>query len=75
MRPLSTRRLGPIILLPPLWSPDGRYLAYHNFEAGIAVVDPRRGREYEFELGQYSPGGSFDAYAPDWQPRPPWRRR
>jgi Tol biopolymer transport system component len=55
------------------WSPDGRYLAYHDFEDGITIVDARGRRDFEFELGQYSPGGSFDSFAPDWQPRP--RRR
>jgi Tol biopolymer transport system component len=52
------------------WSPDGRYLAYHNFEAGILVVDALGRRDYEFELGQYSPGASYDAFMPDWQPLP-----
>jgi dipeptidyl aminopeptidase/acylaminoacyl peptidase len=50
------------------WSPDGRYLAFHNFEAGITVVDALGRRDYEFELGQYSSGASYDAFAPDWQP-------
>jgi WD40-like Beta Propeller Repeat len=57
------------------WSPDGRFLAYHDFEGGVMVVDARGRREYEFEPSQYSVGGSFDAYAPDWQPLPPRRRR
>jgi Tol biopolymer transport system component len=57
------------------WSPDGRYLAYHDFEDGITVVDAGGRREYEFELGQYSSGGSFDSFAPDWQPLPRARRR
>jgi hypothetical protein len=57
------------------WSPDGRFLAYHDFEGGIMVVDPTGRREYEFELSQYSVGGSFDAYMPDWQPLPPRPRR
>jgi hypothetical protein len=39
------------------------------------VVDTMGRREYEFELGQSSSGGSFDAYTPDWQPLPPRRRR
>jgi hypothetical protein len=39
------------------------------------VVDAAGRREYEFELSQYSVGGSFDAYTPDWQPLPPRRRR
>ena len=55
------------------WSPDGRYLAHHGFEDGITVVDESGRREYEFESAQYSSGGSFDSFAPDWQPRP--RRR
>jgi hypothetical protein len=55
------------------WSPDGRYLAYHDFEDGITVVDASGRRDYEFELGQYSSGSSFDSFAPDWQPLP--RRR
>jgi TolB protein len=50
------------------WSPDGRYLAYHDFEDGITVLDAKGRRDYEFELGQYSPGASFDSFAPDWQP-------
>jgi WD40 repeat protein len=57
------------------WSPDGRYLAYHDFEDGITVVDAAGRRDYEFELGQYSSGSSFDSFAPDWQPLPPARRR
>jgi hypothetical protein len=57
------------------WSPDGRFLAYHDFEGGVMVVDARGRREYEFEPSQYGVGGSFDAYAPDWQPLPPRRRR
>jgi hypothetical protein len=57
------------------WSPDGRYLAYHDFEDGITVVEARGRRDYEFELGQYSSGGSFDSFAPDWQPLPRARRR
>ena len=57
------------------WSPDGRYLAHHGFENGITVVDPTGRREYEFESGQYSTGGSFDSFAPDWQPLPRARRR
>jgi dipeptidyl aminopeptidase/acylaminoacyl peptidase len=57
------------------WSPDGRFLAYHDFESGIMVVDATGRREYEFEPSQYSVGGSFDAYTPDWQPLPPRRRR
>jgi len=57
------------------WSPDGRYLAYHDFEDGITVVDARGRRDYEFELGQYSSGASFDSFAPDWQPLPRPRRR
>ncbi len=56
------------------WSPDGRYLAYHNFEAGITVVDALGRRDYEFELGQYSSGGSADAFTPDWQPLPRVRK-
>ena len=52
------------------WSPDGRYLAYHNFESGITIVDASGRRDYEFELGQYSSGSSFDSFAPDWQPLP-----
>jgi Tol biopolymer transport system component len=55
------------------WSPNGRFLAYHNFEAGITIVDAAGRRDYEFALGQYSPGSSFDSFMPDWQPRP--RRR
>jgi hypothetical protein len=50
------------------WSPDGRFLAYHDFEAGIMAIDARGRRDYEFALGQYSPGSSFDSYEPDWQP-------
>jgi hypothetical protein len=57
------------------WSPDGRYLAYHNFEAGITIVKANGRRDYEFELGQYSPGSSFDSFTPDWQPLPLERRR
>jgi dipeptidyl aminopeptidase/acylaminoacyl peptidase len=57
------------------WSPDGRYLAYHDFEAGIMIIDASGRRDYEFELGQYSSGASFDSFAPDWQPLPPLRRR
>jgi Tol biopolymer transport system component len=57
------------------WSPDGRYLAYHDFEDGISVVDASGQRGYEFELGQYSSGASFDSFAPDWQPLPRARRR
>jgi len=56
------------------WSPDGHYLAYHNFEAGITVVDALGRRDYEFELGQYSPGASADAFTPDWQPLPRVRK-
>jgi len=56
------------------WSPDGRYLAYHNFEAGITVVDALGRRDYEFELGQYSSGASSDAFTPDWQPLPRVRK-
>jgi Tol biopolymer transport system component len=50
------------------WSPNGRFLAYHNFEAGITIVDARGQRDYEFAPGQYSPGASFDSFTPDWQP-------
>jgi Tol biopolymer transport system component len=57
------------------WSPDGRYLAYHDFEDGISVVDARGLRDHEFEPGQYSSGGSFDSFAPDWQPLARARRR
>ena len=57
------------------WSPDGRYLAYHDFEDGITIVDATGRRDYEFELGQYSSGASFDSFAPDWQPLPRPRRR
>ena len=57
------------------WSPDGRFLAYHDFEGGVMVVNSKGRREYEFEPSQYSPGGSFDAYTPDWQPLPRRRRR
>jgi Tol biopolymer transport system component len=56
------------------WSPDGRYLAHHGFEDGISVVDASGRREYEFELGQYSSGSSFDSFEPDWQPLPRARR-
>ena len=56
------------------WSPDGRYLAYHDFESGIAVVDAKGRRDHEFEAAQYSSGGSFDSFAPDWQPLPRRRR-
>ena len=56
------------------WSPGGRYLAYHNFEAGITVVGALGRRDYEFELGQYSSGGSADAFTPDWQPLPRVRK-
>jgi TolB protein len=56
------------------WSPDGRYLAYHDFEDGITVLDARGRRDYEFELGQYSSDGSFDSFSPDWQPLPRPRR-
>jgi Tol biopolymer transport system component len=52
------------------WSPDGRFLAYHDFESGIMIVDAQGRRDYEFALGQYSTGGAFDAFAPDWQPVP-----
>jgi len=57
------------------WSPDGRFLAYHDFESGIMIVDAQGRRDYEFALGQYSPGASFDSFAPDWQPLPRARRR
>ena len=50
------------------WSPDGRFLAYHDFESGIMIVDAQGRRDYEFALGQYSSEASFDAFAPDWQP-------
>jgi TolB protein len=56
------------------WSPDGRFLAYHDFEAGIMAIDAQGRRDYEFALGQYSPGSSFDSYEPDWQPLPRPRR-
>jgi Tol biopolymer transport system component len=56
------------------WSPDGRYFAYHDFEDGITIVGAGGRRDYEFELGQYSSGGSFDSYAPDWHPLPRGRR-
>lgn len=57
------------------WSPDGQFLAYHDFESGIMIVDAQGRRDYEFALGQYSPGASFDSFAPDWQPlRRPQRR-
>ena len=36
------------------------------------VVDARGRREYEFEPSQYSVGGAFDAYTPDWQLPRPW---
>ena len=57
------------------WSPDGRFLAFHNFESGIMAVDARGRHEYEFEGAGYSPGSSYDALAPDGQPipRPPRR--
>jgi Tol biopolymer transport system component len=57
------------------WSPDGRYLAYHSFESGITIMDAQGRRDYEFALGQYSSGASFDSYEPDWQPLPRARRR
>jgi Tol biopolymer transport system component len=57
------------------WSPDGRFLAYHDFEAGIMIVDAQGRRDYEFELGQYSPGASLDSFSPDWQPLPRVPRR
>lgn len=57
------------------WSPNGRFLAYHDFESGIMIVDAQGRRDYEFALGQYSPGASFDSFAPDWQPLPRARRR
>jgi TolB protein len=50
------------------WSPDGRYLAFHNFESGIMIVDAQGRRDFEFEQGQYSSGASYDAFEPDWQP-------
>jgi Tol biopolymer transport system component len=57
------------------WSPDGRFLAYHDFEGGVMVVNAGGRREYEFEPSQYSVGGAFDSYMPDWQPLPARRRR
>lgn len=57
------------------WSPDGRFLAYHDFESGIMIVDAQGRRDHEFELGQYSTGGAFDSFAPDWQPLPRAQRR
>ena len=33
------------------WSPDGRYLAYHNFEAGITVVGARGAATTSSSLG------------------------
>jgi Tol biopolymer transport system component len=55
------------------WSPDGRFLAFHNFESGIMIVNAQGTREYEFAIGQYSSGASIDSFMPDWQPLP--RRR
>jgi Tol biopolymer transport system component len=57
------------------WSPDGRFLAYHDFEGGVMVVGAGGRREYDFEESQSGLGGSFDSYSPDWQPLPPRRRR
>ena len=57
------------------WSPDGRFLAFHNFESGIMIVDAQGTRDYEFALGGYSPGAGYDSFMPDWQPLPRPRRR
>ena len=57
------------------WSPDGRFLAFHNFESGIMIVDAQGTRDYEFALGGYSSGAGYDSFMPDWQPLPRARRR
>jgi TolB protein len=67
LRPIGSRR----DLANPVWSPDGRWLAFDGFEFGVhkrrAVAHARL---YEIAPTQYGSEGAFvSAYSPAWQPR------
>ena len=58
--------------LDPVWSPNGRWLAFGRVEAGIfAKRRGTRGRATEVALSQIgSEGASIAAFHPTWRPRP-----
>lgn len=67
LRPVGSRK----DLADPVWSPDGRWLAFDGFDFGVhkrrAVA---HGRLYEIAPTQYGSEGAFVAsFDPAWRPR------
>jgi TolB protein len=60
----------PIAAEDVAWSPDGRLLVFHPFESGLFVVGVNGRGERELAGSGYSSDGSYDSFAPDWQPLP-----
>jgi hypothetical protein len=70
------RRLGRVSdASGPVWSPDGRWVAYNRFDAGIFAKRlgssaPAR----EVAITQVSgESGSVASFGPTWRPRPAFR--
>jgi Tol biopolymer transport system component len=70
------RRLGRVNdASGPVWSPDGRWVAYNRFDSGIYAKRLGTGApEREVAITQVSgESGSVVAFDPTWRPRPPLR--
>lgn len=54
--------------LRPDWSPDGRFIAYHNDGEGfirLMLLDLSSGQARRVELGEYTPGVTRTSWSPD----------
>jgi|GEM_PF-5877425 len=54
----------------PVWSPNGRRIAYNGFESGVWSQTLTGRLVRQIADSQYSSESGHDSYSPDWQPIP-----